>query len=135
MSTAADIQPASDARILRWSDLPQDRPMPLIERQRIIGAHMMLSRVHLHRGFRVGTHQHANEQFACVMSGRVRFGLGSDDTPGRAPGAARREVTLGPGEVLHLPPNVPHSAEALEDSVVLDLFSPPSETTGVDAHT
>jgi quercetin dioxygenase-like cupin family protein len=76
----------------------------------------------------VGTHQHANEQFACVLSGRVRFGLGAEHT------AARREVTLTAGEVLHVPPNVPHSAEALEESIILDLFSPPSEKTGVDAH-
>ena len=41
-------------------------------------------------------------------------------------------VVVG-GEVLHLPANVPHSAEALEDSVLFDLFSPPSATTGVDA--
>lgn len=119
---------SGQARILRWSDLPRDQPMPLIDRARIIGEHMMLSQVHLHRGFRVATHHHANEQFACVLSGRVRFGIGAEHAPDR------REVTLTGGEVLHLPPNVQHSAEALEDSMVLDLFSPPSATTGVDAH-
>lgn len=120
---------AHDARVLRWSDLPTDQPMPLIERRRIIGSHLMISQVFLHKGFRVATHQHANEQMAWVVSGRVRFGIGAEGS------GARREVTLGAGEVLHLPPGVPHSAEALEDSHVTDLFSPPSEKTGVDAHT
>ena len=117
-----------DARVLRWNDLPQDHPMPKIDRRRIIGSHLMISQVFLHKGFAVPTHQHANEQFAWVTSGRVRFGLGDEGTP------RRREVVLTAGEVLHLPPNVPHSAEALEDSQVIDMFSPPSEKTGVDRH-
>jgi quercetin dioxygenase-like cupin family protein len=122
--------PTSDAeaRVLKWTDLPQDHPMPKIDRRRIVGSQMMLAQVFLHKGFKVPTHQHVNEQFAWVMSGRVRFGVGADGS------AQRREVTLTGGEILHLPPNVPHSAEALEDSMVTDLFSPPSEKTGVDAH-
>jgi quercetin dioxygenase-like cupin family protein len=114
------------ATVHTWSALPTDHPMPLIDRQRIIGERMMISRVHLHKGFRVGTHAHENEQFACVLSGRVRFGLGAEGSP------ERRERVLVGGDVLQLPANVPHSAEALEDSILLDLFSPPSETTGVD---
>ena len=128
-ATTAASPPASSiapAAVIRWRDLPQDHPMPLIDRRRIIGRHLMISEVHLHKGFKVPTHQHANEQFAWVSSGRVRFGGGADGSP------SRREVTLTAGEVLHLPPDVPHSAEALEDSMVIDLFSPPSEKTGVD---
>lgn len=100
--------------------------MAKIDRRRIIGDQMMLSEVYLHKGFRVPSHTHANEQFAVVLSGRVRFGLGAEGS------AAHREMVLCGGEVLHLPSNVPHSAEALEDSRLIDAFSPPSETTGVD---
>jgi quercetin dioxygenase-like cupin family protein len=121
----ADHAPPN-AAVHTWSDLPTDRPMPLIERQRLIGEQMMISRVRLLKGFRVPTHQHANEQFAVVLSGLVRFGLGAEGTPERI------ERILTGGEVLQLPANVPHSAEALEESILLDLFSPPSETTGVD---
>jgi quercetin dioxygenase-like cupin family protein len=129
MTTApAHTTPAAQVAVIRLRDLPQDHPMPLIDRRRIIGSHMMMSEVRLHKGFTVSTHHHANEQFAWVISGRVRFGIGAQDSP------ERQEVTLTAGEVLHLPPNVPHSAEALEDSTVIDLFSPPSEKTGVDAH-
>jgi quercetin dioxygenase-like cupin family protein len=32
-----------------------------------------------------------------------------------------------PGEVLHIPPNVPHKAEAIEDTVDVDIFDPPRE--------
>lgn len=115
------------AKVYAWADRPIDRPMPLIDRRRIIGEQMMLSQVTLHKGFKVVTHSHANEQFAVVLSGRVRFGIGAEDSP------ERRETTLTGGQVIHLPANVPHSAEALEETLILDLFSPPSATTGVDA--
>ena len=120
------MTPITDARVLKWTDLPADQPMAKIDRRRVIGSHMMVSQVRLRKGFKVGTHQHANEQISLVMSGRLRFGIGAEGSK------QRREVTLGGGEVVHLPPNVPHSAEALEDTEVLDLFSPPSEKTGVD---
>ena len=114
------------AAVYAWSEQPEDRPMPRIDRKRIIGEQMMISRVVLHKGFAVATHSHANEQFAMVLSGRIRFGIGEDGS------AARREVELTGGQVIHLPSNVPHSAEALEETLIFDLFSPPSATTGVD---
>ena len=113
----------------RWQDLTQDNPLEKLARRRIIGEHAMLSEINLDKGCHVPTHAHENEQFACVVSGRMRFGIGPEGSP------ERHDLELGPGEVLHLPPNVPHSADALEDSVILDVFSPPSATTGVDAHT
>lgn len=117
---------SGEASVVKWNQLPIDRPMAQIERRRVIGTNMMVSRVELTKGFTVPTHQHANEQIAMVMSGRLKFGLGAEGS------VARREVVVSAGELVHLPPDVPHSAEALEDSVVLDLFSPPSEKTGVD---
>lgn len=117
------------ARKLAWHDLPEDKPLPLIARRRILGTQMMISHVTLTRGFTVGTHAHENEQMSVVLSGRFRFSLGADGA------ADRRTVEVGPGEVMVLPSNVPHGGEALEDTVILDLFSPPSEKTGVDAPT
>ena len=115
------------ARRYRWSDLEQDHPIATLDRRRIIGEKAMLSEVLLHAGCHVPTHAHENEQFACVMSGEVRFGIGAERS------ADRYEVTLKGGEVLHLPSGVPHSADAISESLVLDVFCPPSETTGVDA--
>ena len=115
----------SDARILRWSNLPSDQPMPKITRQRIVGEHAMISKVKLSRGFELATHSHFNEQMVCVMSGRATFIL-HEGTP------KERSVTIGAGEVLHLPPDVPHGCKALEDTEIWDIFSPPSEKTGVD---
>lgn len=109
-----------------FANLPVDRPMPLIDRQRIIGEMMMVSRVVLHQGFKVDRHAHENEQFAVVLSGRIRFDLGEPGTD------SARSVELTGGQVLVIPPNAPHGAEAIETTEILDLFSPPSEKTGVD---
>ena len=114
------------AKVHRWSELTTDRPMNLLERQRIIGENAMLSRVTLKRGCLVPTHSHENEQFACILSGKLKFGIGAEGSK------ERKDVVVGAGEVLHLPSRVPHSAEAIEDTVVLDIFSPPSEKTGID---
>lgn len=113
------------ARVHRWEELEADSPMAKLTRRRVIGEHAMLSHITLERGFFLAAHAHANEQFACVLSGRMRFTL---TEPG-----GERIVEVGPGEVLYIPPHMPHAAEAVETSVIIDVFSPPSETTGVDA--
>ncbi len=114
------------AKVYRWDDLPIDSPMAKVERRRVIGQQMMISQIFLHRGFRVPSHHHANEQFTVVLSGVVRFGLGQEGS------AEHRSVDVRAGEVLHLPSEVWHSAEAIEDAHLFDLFSPPSERTGID---
>ncbi len=110
----------------RWDNLPVDKPMPLLARRRVIGEKAMISEVRLDKGCRVPTHAHANEQFTCIVSGKLRFGIGTDGA------ADRYEVDVAAGEVIHLPSNLPHSADALEDTRVLDIFSPPSAATGID---
>lgn len=104
-----------------WNRLPADSPMPLIRRQRVIGENVMVARVVLEKGFHLAVHQHDNEQITCLLSGRVRFTFADGST-----------AELGPGEVLELPGNVPHGADALERSELLDIFSPVSLQTGID---
>lgn len=110
----------------RWSEIPKDAPMPLLERRRVIGEQAMVSHVTLKKGCFVPTHAHANEQMSCVLSGQLKFTLGDESS------TSRETILVGSGEILHLPSNVPHAAEAIEETVVLDIFSPPSATTGID---
>ena len=120
----------STAQVLTLSDLPADSPMPLLSRRRIIGEKMMVSDIHLSRGFRVQTHAHENEQISLVLSGRLRFTLGPET--GTPADATRPVHVLSAGMAIVLPSNLPHAAEALDDVHVLDLFSPPSQGTGID---
>ncbi len=117
------------AEVFTLADLTTDRPMPNIARRRIIGEKMMISDVVLEPGFDLAAHRHENEQFVVVLSGRCVFGLGEPGTP------EFREVEVRGGQVLMLPGMVWHSCRALERTSILDLFSPISQTTGVDAHT
>jgi quercetin dioxygenase-like cupin family protein len=114
------------ATVHRWSELTVDRPMSLLERRRVIGEKAMISHITLKKGCVVPSHDHENEQFSCVLSGRLRFGLGAEGT------RDHKTASIGPGEVIHLPSRLPHSAVAEEDTVVLDIFSPPSQGTGID---
>jgi quercetin dioxygenase-like cupin family protein len=119
-------QPHAEAKVYRFPELPADRPMELLERRRVHGEHITVAQIRLERGCQVPLHQHENEQFSMIVLGRLRFEIGAEGTPDR------RELVLLPGELLHLPPNVPHSAYAEEETLVLDLFSPPAITSGID---
>jgi quercetin dioxygenase-like cupin family protein len=110
----------------RWDELKADSPMGLLERRRVTGQRAMVAHITLRKGWQVPTHQHESEQFVCVLSGRIRLGLGAEGS------RERKEVILEGGGVACVPSFFPHSADALKDTVVLDVFSPPSETTGID---
>ena len=125
-SSSNPSRPPATAVAARWEELPADHPMPLLERRRVIGEKAMISHIVLQKGFVLQTHSHENEQFSVVLRGRLRFGIGAEGSP------QRREVVVSAGGVLHLPSNVPHSAVAEEETLVLDIFSPPSVGTGID---
>ncbi len=112
------------AQLLTLADLPVDRPMPLITRQRVMGEEMMISRVVLERGFVIGMHHHPNEQMVVMLSGLAEFDLE------QAGGV--RTVEVRAGQVLVLPGDLPHGCRAIERCEILDLFSPVCEMTGVD---
>src|SRR5262249_45833669 len=83
-----------EAKLVSFAALPIDRPMPLIERKRIIGEKMMISEVHLSKGFSLATHQHDNEQHVVMLSGRCTFGIGNKGQPGY------KELDVRGGQVL-----------------------------------
>lgn len=99
-------------QVLRWSDEPVEQLSPTIGRQMIHTESMTLARVLLAQGAVVPVHEHENEQIATVLEGRLRFLVGDE------------ERIVVAGETVPLAANVPHEVEALEDSVVLDVFSP-----------
>ncbi len=90
----------------------------MLDRRLITGERMMLAHVYLKKGCIVPKHSHLNEQLTYILEGALRFWLGDDQTD---------EVIVRAGEVLHIPGNVPHKAEALEDTLDVDIFSPPRE--------
>jgi quercetin dioxygenase-like cupin family protein len=92
-----------------------ERLTPLFARQVIYGEKMTVARVHLGKGAIVPEHRHANEQMTMLERGRLRFRIGPET------------VELEAGQTLHIPPDVPHLVEALEDSIATDVFAPSRE--------
>lgn len=99
-------------------DMPKERVSDVLERRLISGDKLMLAYVYLKQGCLVPLHEHEHEQMTYVLSGALRFRIGAEDG---------EEIIVRAGEVLHTPSHVPHMAEALEDTVGLDAFSPPRQ--------
>jgi len=108
----------NDTTFYRWDDVERERVTPLLDRKLITGDQVMLSQVFLKKGCIVPKHQHHNEQFSYIVDGALRFWIGDD---------LSKEVIVRAGEVLHIPAYVWHKAEALEDTLDMDIFSPPRE--------
>jgi len=100
----------------RWDELPKEAVKDDLSRRLITGERMMLAHVYLDKGCVVPQHSHDNEQLTYILEGKLRFFLGEDES---------EVVDVAAGEVLHIPSNLPHKAEALEDTLDVDVFSPP----------
>jgi quercetin dioxygenase-like cupin family protein len=103
----------AELKYLRWNEVELETLNPLLQRQLIVGHQVMLSRVLLKKGCVVPMHSHVNEQLSYILEGALKFFIDG------------KEITVHAGQVLTIPPNMPHQAEALEDTVDLDIFHPP----------
>jgi quercetin dioxygenase-like cupin family protein len=102
----------------RWDDMPWEKVTDKLSRKLVTGDRMMLAQVWLDKGCIVPKHSHENEQLTYIVSGALHFWIGEDQ---------KEEMIVRAGEVLHIPSNVPHKAEALEDTLDVDIFSPPRQ--------
>jgi quercetin dioxygenase-like cupin family protein len=111
--TIAKPAAAAPLQYIPWHTIPLEDLNPLLQRQFVVGQEIMLARVLLKKGCIVPEHSHHNEQLTYIVEGALKFWIDN------------REITVHAGEVLCIPSNIPHKAEALEDTVDLDIFSPP----------
>lgn len=118
-------------RHLPWDSVPLEQLNPHISRRLITSEKMMLAQVFLSKGGIVPAHDHHNEQFTYIISGALRFWIGEHAD---APGDVYTDVHAG--EVLVIPSMVRHRAEALEDTLDVDVFNPPRQDwlDGSDAY-
>ncbi len=105
----------SSVTLYNWDSMPKEKVTHVIDRRLVIGERSMLAHVYLKKGSVVPLHSHDNEQFTYILEGALKFWIGAD---------GGEVLTVRAGEVLHIPSNVPHRAEALEDTVDLDVFTP-----------
>jgi quercetin dioxygenase-like cupin family protein len=114
----AVVTKSSGVSFHRWDDMPRERVTDAIERRVITSERMMLAHVYLKKGSVVPRHSHENEQLTYILEGALRFKLGPEGS---------EVIVVRAGEVLVIPSNVPHEAEALEDTLDVDVFNPPRQ--------
>jgi quercetin dioxygenase-like cupin family protein len=98
-----------------FDQLEKEQLNPHITRQMRSGEDCTVAQILLKKGGIVPRHSHRSEQVSLIVSGALKFVC--DDG----------EVTLHAGEFFIIPAHVPHSAEAMEDTVDLDFFAPRRE--------
>ena len=99
-------------KIHSWKDMSWEEVTDGISRKIITGVNEMIAHVHLKKDALVPEHSHVSEQISYILEGSLRFWVGGE------------ELVVRAGEVLVIPPNVPHKALALEDTIDVDIFSP-----------
>lgn len=102
-----------EMKYIPWSSVELEDLNPLLQRQFVVGHDVMLARVLLKKGCVVPEHSHHNEQITYILEGALKFWIDG------------KEIVVNAGEVLTIPPHMPHKAEALVDTVDLDVFNPP----------
>lgn len=112
---AKQATPTAALQYIPWHTIPLEDLNPLLQRQFVVGQEIMLARVLLKKGCIVPEHSHHNEQLTYIVEGALKFYIDG------------KEITVHAGEVLCIPSNMPHKAEAMEDTVDLDVFTPPRE--------
>ena len=103
-------------RFYRVNDMPREKVTDMLDRRLITGERAMLAHVYLKKGCIVPFHLHDNEQISYILEGALRFWIGE---------RGEQEVVVRAGEVLVIPSQVRHKAEALADTVDVDIFTPP----------
>lgn len=111
--TLLNKAPKGELKHVAWSSVEVEALNPLLGRHFIVGQNIMVARVLLKKGCVVPEHSHHNEQISYLTEGALKFVVDG------------KQLVLRAGEVLTIPPNMPHSAEALEDTVSVDIFDPP----------
>lgn len=112
------MEARNEVSFFRWDSMKKERVSDMLERRLITGDRMMLAQVYLKKGCIVPKHSHENEQLTYILEGALKFWIGEEGA---------EEITVHPGEVLLIPSNVPHKAEALEETLDVDVFSPPRQ--------
>ena len=100
---------------IHWDDVPTEQVTPKMQRKLVYGEKVMVARMQFKDGFIVPLHHHENEQITNVISGTIRFWFGADKV---------QTFDLNAGEVVVIPPNVPHEALMVGDVEEIDTWAP-----------
>jgi len=112
-TTSTSARKAAALQYTPWNSVPLEDLTPFLQRQLVIGQEIMLARILMKKGCIVPEHSHSNEQLTYVLEGALKFWIDG------------KEIVVNAGETLCIPSHMPHRAEALTDTIDLDVFVPP----------
>jgi quercetin dioxygenase-like cupin family protein len=98
-----------------FEKMPFEKLNNKVSRRYIYGEKVMLVYFDLKKGAIIPEHHHVSEQVTYIVKGKVKVLSGG------------KEFIVSKGEVLLIPSNTPHRFEALEDTIDIDVFSPPRQ--------
>lgn len=99
-------------KVHQFDKMPMEKLSDKASRRFLSGENLTLVCFELKKGALVPTHHHPSEQMSYVIKGKMKVT------------AEGTEFIVGKGEVIHIVPEVGHQFEAMEDSTIIDLFSP-----------
>jgi quercetin dioxygenase-like cupin family protein len=93
----------------RWEDLPLEKVSEMVARKVLSGAEHTIVQAYLKKGALVARHAHPCEQSVYVLQGALRLSIDG------------AESTLRDGDILVIPADAPHQAEAIDDTFLVSL--------------
>ncbi len=98
-----------------WEAMEKEKLSETLTRRMVSGENGTLAHFSVQRGGGAPRHSHPNEEYCLISSGSLKFTF--DD----------RELVARAGDIVIIPPNVPHGIGALEDSAFIEFFTPVRE--------
>ena len=102
----------AEIKVQTWDSIHEDTLNPLAGRKALHAENMTVARFRFDKGNQVASHHHVNDQVTIVQSGAIRMVVGD------------QVLMMKTGDMVHVPPDVPHGNEALEDTIIIEIFSP-----------
>lgn len=103
---------------ITWNAVSTEEVTEQMHRKIIAGEKLMIAKMKFKDGFRVPLHSHENEQITEVISGTIRFWFGNN---------REQVMDLHAGELVVIPPNLPHEALMIGDVEEIDHWAPPRQ--------
>ncbi len=99
-------------QLFSWDNIEKEELSENIGRKVINGEKSTLARIYLAKGGVIPKHHHVSEEMGCQLEGTAKVEVEG------------KEIIVHKNEVMYVPSNVPHTVMALEDCVMLYVFSP-----------
>ena len=102
-------------KLYKWHEIPVEQLGGGITRQLINANNMMMSQIFVPKGTVFPSHRMASEQLTIFVKGAAIYE------------SEHGHIEATEGDIVHIGADVEHKDEVTEDTIVLDIFSPPRQ--------